>query len=60
MKVPSTVTVKIVEDSASTVHLVLPPASKAGSLSDAELLKISGGQGVKTTCQNSTTGDVCL
>jgi hypothetical protein len=45
VKVPAGVTVKIVEDSSSVVHLVLPalaPAQK-GALSEADLEKVSGG-----------------
>jgi len=40
--VPSGVTVKVVEDSASHVHLVLPP-KPTGELSDEALDKVAGG-----------------
>lgn len=40
MKLPDGLAVKVLEDSASTVHLVLPPAPAA--LSQKELEKIAG------------------
>jgi hypothetical protein len=43
VKVPSGTTIKVLEDSASTVHLVLPPAQLKGALSDKDLAKVSGG-----------------
>jgi hypothetical protein len=41
LKVPPGVTVKVVEDSYTLVHLVLPPAS--GALSNADLSAAAGG-----------------
>lgn len=44
VKVPAGTTIKVVEDSASTVHLVLPKAAASGkALSDAELASAAGG-----------------
>jgi len=53
VKIPAGMTVKIVEDSASTVHLVLPPASAGGKrLSDKELEDAAGaGSGTKVVWQ---------
>ncbi|HOW27328.1 MAG TPA: NHLP leader peptide family RiPP precursor [Elusimicrobiota bacterium] len=42
-KLPAGLTVKVVEDSANMVHLVLPATPKKGELSDADLGKVSGG-----------------
>ncbi len=58
VKVPAGVTIKIVEDTASAVHLVLPGSAKSGSLSDDELGKVAGGAGGKQTlwCDCSQTG----
>lgn len=43
VKIPAGTTIKVLEDSASVVHLVLPPAGLKGALSDKELEKVSGG-----------------
>ena len=41
IEVPGEVTIKVMEDSGTTVHLVLP--ARPGELSDAELEKVAGG-----------------
>lgn len=45
IKLPAGASIKVVEDTAATVHLVLPAAPSKGSraLSDAELETASGG-----------------
>jgi hypothetical protein len=43
VKVPPGVSIKVVEDTASVVHLVLPPASASRSLSEAQLAQVAGG-----------------
>jgi len=56
VKLPAGVTVKVVEDTASVVHLVLPPVPAKGQLSDGELESVAGGtMGYKTTyyCDSS-------
>jgi hypothetical protein len=45
VKVPAGTTIKVVEDSASTVHLVLPAERAKGALSESELGKVAGGGG---------------
>jgi hypothetical protein len=52
VKVPAGVKVKIVEDSADSVHLVLPPA-KSEEISDKDLDKVAGG--CNHTCYNQCT-----
>lgn len=51
VKVPAGVTVKILEDSASVVHLVLPvlAAAPKGELAEKDLEKVSGGAGLPNT-----------
>ena len=44
VEVPAGVEVKVVEDSESVRHLVLPPAPGEGELSDEALEKVAGGQ----------------
>jgi len=41
VKLPSGFSVKVVEDTATTVHLVLPPTVARGELSDVELDRIA-------------------
>ena len=43
LKAPPGVTLKVIEDSHTLVHLVLPPAS--GALSDSDLGTVAGGAG---------------
>jgi hypothetical protein len=46
LKVPSSVNIKILEENAGTVYIVLPPSptgSETGELSEAELQSVSGG-----------------
>jgi hypothetical protein len=60
VKLPAGVTVRIVEDSASVVHLVLPPSGRP--LSEKELGKVAGGLGEGGThdCTDNTASDpVC-
>ncbi len=45
IKLPSGLTIKVVEDSGSTVHLVLPAAAAAGQMSDKDLSGVAGGAG---------------
>ncbi len=47
LKLPAGITVKVVEDSASVVHLVLPAASSK-PLGDKELGKVAGGAALNT------------
>lgn len=58
VKIPAGVTVKVVEDSATTVHLVLPAAASKGALSDSDLGKVAGGYQVPTyvPCYDANTG----
>ena len=51
IKLPQGVKIKVVEDSASQVHLVLPPASD-GALSDAQLKNVAGGG---ASCRHQNT-----
>jgi len=46
MKVPDSVTIKVIEEDAQTLYLVLPPNSVAGKvseISDADLKSVAGG-----------------
>lgn len=43
VKVPGGVKIKVVEDSAAAVHLVLPPAPAKGELGEADLKGVAGG-----------------
>jgi hypothetical protein len=58
VKVPAGMNVKVIEDSASVVHLVLPADPKA--LNESDLKKVSGGYGAGFTkpggCMDSNTG----
>ncbi len=51
VKVPSGITLKVLEDSASVVHLVLPAMTgpAKGELSDKDLSGVSGGAAGKLT-----------
>lgn len=46
VKVPAGMTVKVLEDTASVVHLVLPPAASKGRLSEKDLSGVAGGAGI--------------
>lgn len=50
-KLPAGVTIKVVEDTASVVHLVLPASSAPakGELSENDLGKVSGGVAIENT-----------
>ncbi|MGH6896614.1 MAG: NHLP leader peptide family RiPP precursor [Geminicoccaceae bacterium] len=48
------VTIKVIEDTESTRHLILPPPPPEGELSDESLDKVAGGGG------SSSCGRVCL
>jgi hypothetical protein len=51
VKLPAGLTVKVLEDTAGVVHLVLPP--DAGALSEADLKKVAGG------ADAATYGNLC-
>ncbi|HOW27329.1 MAG TPA: NHLP leader peptide family RiPP precursor [Elusimicrobiota bacterium] len=53
-KLPAGIKVKVVEDSANTVHLVLPAVPGKGELSEAELGQVSGGFNIPD-CGNKMT-----
>ncbi len=59
-KLPAGIKVKVVEDTASVVHLVLPAVPGKGELSDMALGKVSGGASLteKIHCSSSTV-DQC-
>ena len=58
--IPGGIKVKVVEDSATTVHLVLPAAAKSGELSDAELENAAGGAAAPTyACLMNSTNQPC-
>jgi hypothetical protein len=64
VKVPAGVSIKVVEDSASVVHLVLPRTDPPGELKDAQLAKVAGGAGVFTqivcdACSDGPKVNVC-
>jgi hypothetical protein len=52
---PANLKVKVVEDTADTVHLVLPLAAKGDELSDADLEAVAGGGGKVSPDSNSST-----
>lgn len=57
VKVPAGITVKVVEDTASVVHLVLPSTAAKGELSDNQLEKAAGGLKCQVTtidCPDNT------
>lgn len=56
VKLPAGLKIKVVEDTATTVHLALPAAAKKGELSDADLEKVAGGAGRLTYGQDSVSG----
>ena len=50
-EIPAGVKVKVIEESADTVYLVLPAVTKEGAeLDDAQLEKVAGGMADKATC----------
>ena len=53
-KLPDGVKVRVLEDSATAVHLVLPPALVQGQLSDAELESAAGGALPTFVCGGAT------
>jgi hypothetical protein len=57
VKLPAGMTVKVVEDTAAVVHLVLPPSARP--LSEKELGKVAGGAaaGVTQDCTDNTLAD---
>ncbi len=60
LSVPDGVTLKVVEDSAETINIVLPPNQAGGELSDADLEAVAGG-GIKmddATCQSGMLNTV--
>jgi hypothetical protein len=65
VSVPAGITVKVVEDTDSVVHLVVPKlrAVPKGELGENELSQVSGGVGGSTQhwydrCNNSTPGSM--
>lgn len=67
VRVPQDITVEVVEETASTVYLILPPASAGPSqqLSDQELEAVAGGWSEDTgcgyTCNEVTCrGSICV
>ncbi len=64
MPLPAGISVKVVEESADTLYLVLPPhADASGELSDAQLESVAGGAlkpTVGATCRGSGCGDAAI
>ena len=62
-QLPEGVEVRVVEESADTIYLVLPSASalgdQGGELSDEELEAVAGGVGGKYTDGDNTCGRAC-
>jgi hypothetical protein len=60
---PQGIEVRVVEESADTIYLVLPSASAlgegGGELSDRELEAVAGGVGGKNTDNDVTCGRAC-
>jgi hypothetical protein len=51
-EIPASVKVKVIEESADTVYLVLPAVTKEGAeLDDAQLEKVAGGLADKANCK---------
>ena len=60
LNVPEGVSINVVEDTAETVHIVLPAAQADGELSDADLEAVAGG-GIKmddASCQSGMLNTV--
>lgn len=66
IKIPAGVTIKVVEDTAAAVNLVLPAPAKAekGALSEGDLSKVSGGAGSQKStyfpCDSSNYNPRCI
>ena len=62
-QLPEGVEVRVVEESADTIYLVLPSASalgdQGGELSEEELESVAGGVGGKYTDDDATCGRAC-
>jgi predicted house-cleaning noncanonical NTP pyrophosphatase (MazG superfamily) len=54
-ELPKNLKVKVVEDTADTVHLVLPFAAKGDELSDADLEAVAGGGGKASPDSSEST-----
>ena len=62
-QLPEGVEVRVVQESADTIYLVLPSASavgEGGELSDQELEEVAGGGFTDATCWGNTCGSLCL
>jgi hypothetical protein len=55
MELPDSITVKVVEDTADTIYVVLPHVAEGGELSDADLEAVAGG-GVKMRDAECSSG----
>ena len=58
VKIPAGIKIKVVEDTAATIHLALP-APKKGELSDAELEGVAGGAGGPSTAGWDSSAETC-
>ncbi len=58
-EVPANVTIKVVQDTPTTFHLVLPHSTAEGAeLSDAELESVAGGKAKANNVYCTTTGGI--
>jgi hypothetical protein len=62
VSLPAGISVKVLEESADTLYLVLPQqADASGELSDAQLEAVAGGKPtVGATCRGSGCGDAAI
>lgn len=52
-ELPEALNIKVVEDTAETMHMVLPYVPEEGAeLSDADLEMVAGGKGTEYTCND--------
>ena len=57
IEVPHGLTVRVHENTESTVNYILPPASRGAELSDATLEAVSGGIWDPSGCRDAITGN---